>query len=165
MRGAMCRRPGPSVPVLAAILLLLLSRTPASAQPEELLEGQLTTGLDVRHAFESVVAGPRQWTVQVLADDKPAALGTVVAPDGWVLTKASQLNGGLKCRLCDGRTLDAEYCACESEQDLALIKVDARDLTPVRWVTGHDADVGQWLATPGLETDPVAVGIVSAARR
>jgi serine protease Do len=101
----------------------------------------------------------------VLTDDKPAALGTVVAPDGWIVTKASQLKGGLTCRFCDGRTLEAEYCALEPEQDLALLKVGARDLTAVRWLTGHDADVGQWLATPGLESDPVAVGIVSAARR
>jgi serine protease Do len=144
---------------------LLWCHVQAFAQPEALAESQLTTGVDVRHAFESVVAGPREWTVEVIAGDKPAALGTVVSPDGWVLTKASQLRGELTCRFRDGRTLGAEYCALEPDQDLALLKVGARDLTSVRWLTGRDADVGQWLATPGLEADPVAVGIVSAARR
>jgi serine protease Do len=165
MRGASCRRPCPSFAALAAIVVLLCRQMPCSAQPEALAESQLTSGVDVRHAFETVVSGPRQWTVEVLTDDKPVALGTVVSPDGWILTKASQLQGDLTCRLCDGRTLEAEYCALEPDQDLALLKVGARDLTSVRWLTGRDADVGVWLATPGLETDPVAVGIVSAARR
>ncbi len=165
MRGATSRRLCLFIPSLAAIVALLWCQAQAFAQPEALAESQLTTGVDVRHAFEDVVAGPRQWTVQVLTDDKAVALGTVVAPDGWILTKASQLQGDLTCRFCDGRTLEAEYCALEPDQDLALLKVGARDLTAVRWLTGRDADVGQWLATPGLEADPVAVGIVSAARR
>lgn len=154
-----------TIPVLAVIALLLVCQARAFAQPEDLGENQRTTGVDVRHAFEGVVSGPRDWTVQVLAGDKPVALGTVVSPDGWILTKASQLEGDLECRFHDGRSLEAEYWACEPEQDLALLKVAARDLTAVRWLTGHDADIGQWLATPGIETDPVAVGIVSAARR
>jgi len=165
MRGANRRGFNRSHTILVAVAFVLLRHAAVFAQPEELAESRLTTGIDVRHAFVSVVEGPRQWTVQVLADDKPAALGTVVAPDGWILTKASQLSGDLTCRFCDGRTLQAEYCACEADQDVALLKVAAHDLTAVRWLTGHDADVGQWLATPGLEADPVAVGIVSAARR
>ena len=167
MRGVERRPSSLSIAAAAAILVLVLAlcQTPVHAQPPGLSEYQLTTGVQVRHAFESVVAGPRDWTVQVLVDDKPAALGTVVAPDGWVLTKASQIKGGLACRFHDGRTLEAEYCAFEPEQDLALLKVAARELTAVRWHTGRDADVGQWLATPGLDADPVAIGIVSAPRR
>lgn len=150
------------------VLALLAMGTRGSqvhAQPSELSETLFTLGTDVRRAFEPVVAGARDWTVQVLADDKPAALGTIIAEDGWILTKASQISDMPTCRLGDGQTYAADYCACDPELDLALLKVAASGLTPVRWHTGDDAAVGQWLATPGLSGPPVGVGIVSAARR
>ena len=40
-------------------------------------------------------------------DGTDAWLGTIVGPDGWVLTKASELKGRITCRLRDGRELDA----------------------------------------------------------
>jgi serine protease Do len=135
------------------------------AQPSELSDTLFTLGTDVRRVFEPVVSGARDWTVQVLADDKPAALGTIVGEDGWILTKASQLNAAPTCRLGNGNTYAADYYACDPELDLALLKVGASGLTAVRWQTGDDAAVGQWLATPGVSGPPVGIGIVSAARR
>lgn len=154
-----------TLPFVLGLLAAVTWGTQVHAQPSDLSDTQFTLGSDVRRAFEPVVAGARDWTVQVLADDKPAALGTIIADDGWILTKASQINSTPVCRLSDGQTYPADYCACDPELDLALLKVDASGLTPVRWQTGDDATVGQWLATPGLSGPPVGVGIVSAARR
>ena len=42
--------------------------------------------------------------VQVVSGDRPVALGTVVAEDGYVLTKRSELSGDpIRVRLHDGR--------------------------------------------------------------
>src|SRR5687768_12994618 len=45
-------------------------------------------------AFREVVAAPSRSVVRVDSGGKPAALGTVVGADGWILTKNSQLKEG-----------------------------------------------------------------------
>jgi serine protease Do len=150
--------------VVCALLAVLLAGT-ASGEEATSPVLHLTNGERVRSAFEDVVATPRTWTVRVLCDGKPVALGAVVGAEGWVLTKASQLSGSISCRFVDGRELLADYAAYAPEHDLALLKVAADDLTVATWHTGADPRIGQWLATPGLELTPVAVGIVSVGRR
>ena len=149
--------------LLAALAICWASS--ASAQDAALNGSRLTSGRDVRGAFTDVVASARQATVRVLVDGEPAALGAVVDADGWILTKGSDLKGELRCRLVDGRELAAEYMAYHSDTDLALLRVDADDLTAIEWFDESDPLVGQWLATPAHESAPVGVGIVSVPRR
>src|SRR6516164_2703471 len=78
---------------------------PAKAAPERPNYGRNSP--KVLAAFRTVVAAPGKFTVRVQCDGKDVALGTVVGPDGWVLTKASELSGRIVCRLRDGRRLDA----------------------------------------------------------
>ncbi|MFO0867509.1 MAG: PDZ domain-containing protein [Pirellulales bacterium] len=114
----------------------------------------------VRTAFVEVVATSRSSTVRILGDEGQLALGTVVAADGWILTKASELRGSLTCALTDGRKLPAEITGVSEEYDLALLHVAAQDLTPVRW-SDHVPAVGSWLATPNQDRLPAAIGVVS----
>jgi serine protease Do len=116
-------------------------------------------------AFRPVVAAPRQFTVRVQCDGKDAALGTVVGPDGWVLTKASELKGRIVCRLRDGGQFDATVVGFHEPTDLALLKVDAHDLAAVTWSDSKIETPGNWVASPGTGEDPVAVGVVSVATR
>ena len=60
------------------------------------------------------------------------ALGTVVAADGLIVTKASQLTAKLECQLADGRKLPATVVGQDEATDLALLHVDAKNLTPDR---------------------------------
>ncbi|HEY7152441.1 MAG TPA: PDZ domain-containing protein [Gemmataceae bacterium] len=118
-----------------------------------------------RAAFREVIAAPARGTVRVRCDDKETALGAVVSADGWVLTKASELKGEIVCQLHDGRELPARLVGVSEPYDLAMLKIEAKDLHPVVWRDStHDA-VGSWLETPGLERDPVAVGVLSVAAR
>ena len=75
--------------------------------------------------------------MRVFGDDRAVALGTVVAADGLIATKASQLTAKLECRLADGRKLPATIVGQDEATDLALLHVDAKDLTPI--VVGHRA--------------------------
>ena len=59
----------------------------------------------------------------IFSGDKPKALGTVVAAEGYILTKASELEDDLSCRLKDGRHLNAEMVGVHEEHDLALLKI------------------------------------------
>ncbi len=134
--------------------------------PAEIVKEDLTKGSSkVLGAFRAIAEKARQSTVKVLCDGKDTVLGTVVGPDGWVLTKFSELKGKTTCKLPDGRELEAQVVGVLENYDVALLKVDARGLTPVEWADSKAAPVGSWVASAGLAADPVAVGVVSVGVR
>ena len=55
----------------------------------------------------------------------------MVATDGWLLTKSSELGEDPVCHLADGRELAARVAARDLAFDLALLKVEAKDLIPI----------------------------------
>jgi serine protease Do len=142
------------------VALLLLAGGVARAQ-----DSGFKSSPKVLEAFRPVVARPSQSTAVVRCDGKDVALGTVVGADGWILTKASELKGKAVCKLKDGRELTARVVGVHEKYDLALLRIDATGLKPVEWRNSKKAAVGNWLATPGTGTDPVAVGVVSVATR
>ncbi len=52
----------------------------------------------------------------------------------------------------------------DEEEDVALVRVKAPGLTPLRWSEG-EIYIGQWAVTPGIAATPQAVGIISALPR
>lgn len=115
--------------------------------------------------FRTVVAKSNESTVRIRCDDKDAALGTVVFADGFILTKSSELKGVITVRLKDGTEYDAEVIAAHKETDLALLKVDVKNLKPVTFAESKKVPVGNWLAAAGPGSDAAAVGIVSVKTR
>jgi serine protease Do len=115
--------------------------------------------------FREIVADPVKSTVEVSADQETVALGTVVSDQGHILTKGSDLKGKIVCKLSDNRRYDAELLGVNKQHDLALLKIEAENLTPIVWSEAAETPVGSWLATPGLATDPVSIGVVSAIPR
>ena len=118
----------------------------------------------VLSAYEDCVKQARLATVSVHSNGNTVALGTVVQADGYILTKASELRGELTCVLSDGRKLPAEIVGEQRRYDLAMLRVDAKNLPTIRW---SDAviEAGILVATPGQEHYPVSVGVVSVAAR
>lgn len=155
----------PFTPRMACIVAVVLALSTTVRGQEVLEDSQFVAGARVRSAFRDVVAESRGWTVRVLVDDQPAAMGVIARENGWILTKASRLDGNVSCRLPDGRTRSAQLAHVWPEHDLALLKVDADGLNPVQWSDRGDPLVGQWLATSGQHPSPVGVGIVSVGRR
>lgn len=135
------------------------------AQDRALLGTRFTNGASVRRVFMDVVEQANRWTVRVKADEQLVAYGTIVRDDGYIVSKASQLNGEIVCRLFDGRELPAQYVGYNSEHDVALLKVDTDNLTAVRWQDQADPNVGRWVVTPDQQGAPNAVGVVSVSRR
>jgi serine protease Do len=151
--------------VLAACTGLLVFPRALGAWTDDDSAAFQRTSPRVLAAFRKVVAGPSRSTVRITCDGQDAALGTVVGADGWVLTKASELKGKIACRLQNGRELEARVVNTNKRFDLALLKVEARGLTPVRWWESSSAPVGNWVASPGTGKRPVGVGVVSVAAR
>jgi serine protease Do len=120
----------------------------------------------VRSAFGKVVSVASRSTVRVSCDGREKAFGAIIHADGYVLTKHSELTGTkITCRLKDGRSFPAELVGVDRDTDLAMLGIQTRGLTPIRFSDKEPPPVGSWVATPGLGDSPVAIGIVSARQR
>ena len=119
---------------------------------------------------EAVSRGGRQvrakHDARVTVDHREAALGIVVSADGWILTKHSELKSGkITCKFANGKTLDAELVGFDVPHDLAMLKVDANDLTPVQWTDSKTSKVGHWVASTGFDAEVVGIGVISVPTR
>jgi S1-C subfamily serine protease len=115
-------------------------------------------------AFRDVVAPVRESTARILCDGKSTALGLVVGADGWIITKYHDLTGDITCKV-NGLEYPAKLVGCHEAHDLALLKVDAKNLTQVLLCDSGDLKAGRWLASVGLGEDPICVGVVSVPTR
>ena len=94
--------------------------------------------------------------VQVNSSDSPSILGTVISSDGYILTKASEIGSDLSCNI--GETAyPATLYAEDPENDLALLKVEAKGLTYIKW-QAHNP--GAIVFSPTQNTDELGFGII-----
>ncbi|RIK76493.1 MAG: hypothetical protein DCC67_13880, partial [Planctomycetota bacterium] len=126
---------------------------------------RLTDGPQVRAAFRDVVAPAAAATVSIHCDGKHSALGGIVRSDGWIVTKSTPLCGKLTVVLPSGDQVAGTKIAESREHDLALVKIEAKNLPTLDLTTTDVPAVGSWLASVGRSKDPVAVGVVSAPPR
>ncbi len=101
--------------------------------------------------------------------------GVIIDKDGYILTNEHVVSGAseIKVKLSDGREYDAEVTGIDKRTDLAVIKIDAKNL-PVAKLGDSDAlRIGNWVVAVGnpfgfaIENpEPtVTVGVVSALHR
>jgi serine protease Do len=96
--------------------------------------------------------------------------GFIVSPDGYILTNAHVVNDAdrVTVRLTDRREYRAKVIGKDRQTDVALIKIDAKDLPTVKLGTSRDANVGEWVVAIGSPfgfDNSVTAGIVSAKGR
>jgi serine protease Do len=157
---------------IAAALLLALGLLAADASAQEsadrpvpLVRNRFKTGDDTLLAFAPVAEALRHSIVKVDVNGGTVALAAVIDTNGLALTKSSEIkNGKLTCWLANGKEVDAELIAKDDDNDVALVKVNASGLKPISWAA-QEPFVGQWTVTPGIESIPQAVGIVSVPPR
>jgi len=96
--------------------------------------------------------------------------GIIISSDGYILTNNHVVADAdkLDVTLIDGRTFKAETIGTDPLTELALIKVDAKDLAPAKLGDSDLAEIGDWvlaIGNPfGLE-NTVTQGIISAKGR
>jgi len=94
----------------------------------------------------------------------------VITPDGFTLTSAhviERTDGG-RASLVDGRELEFEVVGSDPMSDLALLRVDARDLQPAELGDAERLRVGQLvvaIGNPNGFAGSVTAGVVSALGR
>lgn len=96
--------------------------------------------------------------------------GFLISSDGYILTNDHVIDRAddITVRLSDQREFKAELVGTDPRSDLALLKIDARDLPTLRFAKADSLKVGQWvlaIGSPfGLDYSASA-GIVSAIGR
>ncbi|RYG71040.1 trypsin-like serine protease, partial [bacterium] len=78
-------------------------------------------------------------------------------------------NGGrVMVRLADKRSFSAKILGADPRSDLAVIKIDAKDLVPIELASNDSVQVGQWVLAVGNPLgfdNTVSVGVVSSLKR
>src|SRR6266850_1899495 len=97
--------------------------------------------------------------------------GVVITPDGFTLTCArviARTEGKGRASFVDGRELEFEVVGSDPLSDLAVLRVDARDLVPAELGDAERLRVGQLVVAIGNPhgfTGSVTAGVVSALGR
>ena len=97
--------------------------------------------------------------------------GIIISPDGYIVTNNHVIDGAVQIRvtLHDRRILDAKLIGTDKLTDLAVIKVDAKDLPSIPWGDSTKLRPGQTVLAFGSPFGSlqfsVTRGIVSAVDR
>ncbi len=105
--------------------------------------------------------------------------GVIVSPDGYILTNNHVVTGETSRRvtieqldvtvaLSDKREMRADVIGVDPATDLALLKIEARDLPTIPWGDSSALKVAEWvlaIGNPYQLSETVTLGIVSAIGR
>jgi serine protease Do len=103
---------------------------------------------------------------------KGTGSGFIVSADGYILTNNHVVEGAstVMVRLLDRREFTAKVIGSDANTDIAVIKIDARNLTPIALGNSDAARIGEWVLAIGNPLGDalaftVTSGIVSAKGR
>ena len=96
--------------------------------------------------------------------------GVVVTKDGYILTNNHVVEGAdeVKVALNDGRELTAKVVGTDSKSDVAVLKIEANDLTPLPMADSDKIEVGDLVLAVGNPFgigQTVTMGMISATGR
>ena len=96
--------------------------------------------------------------------------GFIVSPDGVILTNAHVVDGATEVtvKLTDKREFKAKVTGVDKPSDVAVLKIDAKNLPTVKLDRADDVRVGEWVVAIGSPygfENTVTSGIVSAKSR
>jgi serine protease Do len=96
--------------------------------------------------------------------------GFIISADGLVMTNAHVVNGfnEISVKLNDKRRFRARLLGADAYTDVALLKIDAKDLPAVKIGDPNRLEPGEWVAAIGSPfgfESSVTVGVVSALGR
>ncbi len=96
--------------------------------------------------------------------------GFLISPDGYILTNAHVVDhaNDVHVKLTDRREFKAKVIGVDKDSDVAVIRIDAKDLPTVKLGNSRQANVGEWVVAIGSPfgfENSVTAGIVSAKSR
>lgn len=96
--------------------------------------------------------------------------GVIVSADGYIVTNNHVVDGAekLEILLNDNSTYEARVIGTDAATDLALLKIDAKNLSPITFGDSEAVKIGEWVLAVGNPfgfNSTVTAGIVSAKAR
>lgn len=118
----------------------------------------------VRKVLRPLADQHRASVVGVFCDGKRVAFGVVVDPQGGIVTKASELEDDIEVQF-QGRDkrIQARLVGTDEINDLALLKVEADKLVPLKFRVKNATRVGSILVTITQDLLPPGYGVMSVA--
>ncbi len=96
--------------------------------------------------------------------------GFIISADGLILTNAHVVHGAkdVTVKLTDRREFQAKVLGSDPKTDIAVIKIEAKNLPVLTFGNAHDLKVGEWVLAIGSPfgfENSVTAGVVSAKGR
>ena len=96
--------------------------------------------------------------------------GGIISPDGYIVTNNHVIEDAtrLRVKLNDGRVFDAEVIGTDPTTDVALIKVEGKELPTLPFGSSDALRLGEWvlaIGSPYNLQSTITAGIVSAKAR
>lgn len=96
--------------------------------------------------------------------------GVIVTADGYIVTNGHVIEGAdlITIILNDKREFKAKVIGVDKGTDIALLKIDANDLSFIQYGNSDDLKIGEWVLAVGNPfnlTSTVTAGIISAKGR
>ena len=145
----------------------------STVREARVVEGADPFGFDERHAeiFRRFGfpfpfgGGPRQEP-----ERRGTGSGFIISADGLILTNHHVVDGAdeIKVRLTDHREFTGKVLGSDAKTDIAVVKIDAKDLPYLTMGNSDELKVGEWVAAIGSPfglDNTVTSGIVSAKSR
>lgn len=183
-------------PARASALTALNAAPSASVSPQALPDfsslvqayGPAVVNISVTETTKQSAGGPEAWG---FSEDDPfyqffrqfqipmpeggtpmrgLGSGFIVSPDGSILTNAHVVRDAkeVTVRLTDKREFKAKVVGTDPQSDVAVLKIDAKNLPTVKLGDSNSVKVGEWVVAIGSPfgfENSVTAGIVSAKGR
>jgi serine protease Do len=180
-------------PLLGLSLLAPLASAPVFASPPSNAETPIATATQLGQAFSTVAERVSPSVVSIAVEvkrpmpshgfffpfggpqrdegvQKGGGSGVIVSTDGAVLTNNHVVENAsrIEVKLQDGRHFVAKVIGTDPATDLAVLRIDAKNLPAARFADSDVAEVGQWVVAIGSPFGldySVTVGVLSAKGR
>lgn len=153
-----------------------ISRTPVSFADDPSISGPRDFSDTASKVLPSVVsvdnlqAQTNFWTDQTSIRKAATGSGVILTSTGVIVTNNHVVSGAaeVRVRLSDKRVFMAKVIGTDKRADLAVLKIDGTNLTPIQMGDSDKMRPGQWVMAVGNPLDfaeTVSVGVVSNTSR
>ena len=120
--------------------------------------------------FRQFGMAPGQMPQQRAVPMRGEGSGFIIDPNGLVMTNAHVVKGATEVivKLTDRREFRAKVLGVDTKTDIAVLKIDAKNLPTVKLGNSRDLNVGDWVLAIGSPfgfENSVTAGVVSAKGR
>jgi len=110
------------------------------------------------------------WMGDTVVVPNGSGSGVIISKTGYIMTNAHVVQGAstVKVHFHDGTAVDAKVVGADPRSDLAVLKVESKNLTPIAMGNSSTLEVGDWVMAVGNPLgydNTVSVGVVSSLGR